>query len=155
MVEIKFYKEKENVVDKCWDLYKNINITYIPSTFTYPYPSYPNWPIQNPIWYGSSGNICCNNSMGSSSVYMNSLQSETITNESIKTGIIDKGEKTDQEFSNTYGDFEDWSFYSIKYRILPLSEKLETVDEIKKCCCNCKKTIKKKYKFCPKCGEKQ
>jgi hypothetical protein len=83
--------------------------------------------------------------------------SSTITSSlstSIETGRIEKGGKSDQKFSNVSMDFESFSFHTIKYKILPKSNKNVTMNEIRNYCSECGRKLKKEYKFCPSCGHK-
>ena len=151
-IEIKFYKEKENTTNKNYNLY--INYRYYP-IIQYPTIQYPSWPANQPFWGSTVNSSVCNSSIVGNASSSSDISQDAEINESIKTGIIDKGLKTTQEFSETYGDFEDCCFHSIEYKILPMSEKLDTIDKIDTCRCKCGKKIKDNYKFCPKCGKEQ
>ena len=73
---------------------------------------------------------------------------------SIETGRVEKGEKSDQTFTNSYQNFEPYTTNVIEYKILPISTKNTTVEEIRQYCTECGVKIKKNYKFCPSCGNK-
>lgn len=73
---------------------------------------------------------------------------------SIETGRVEKGEKSNQTFSNTYDNFNSYVSHRISYKILPVSTKNTTVEEIRQYCTECGTKTKKNYKFCPTCGNK-
>jgi hypothetical protein len=78
-----------------------------------------------------------------------SLQSE-------ETGRIGKGEKSNQNFTETNGNFLAYSFGEYYFQILPVSKKGVYSSEIRHYCPECGTRIKKKsWKFCPTCGIKQ
>jgi hypothetical protein len=73
---------------------------------------------------------------------------------SIETGRIEKGEKSKQQFTNSYNNFEYNVSHQISLKILPLGTKNKTTDDIKHYCTECGVKTKSKYKFCPSCGNK-
>lgn len=73
---------------------------------------------------------------------------------SMETGRIEKGEKSDQEFTSVNMNFEYTYFHTISYQILPNSTKPMTTDEIKVYCSKCGSKSKKGDNFCRKCGNK-
>lgn len=73
---------------------------------------------------------------------------------SIETGRVEKGEKSNQQFTNSYQNFEYNVCNSVTFKILPLSNKNKTTDDIKHYCTECGTKTKSKYKFCPSCGNK-
>lgn len=78
------------------------------------------------------------------------------TNSLIETGRVEQGPKSSQEFQNVNKTFNTYPFYNIEYKLLPLSSKELTVDDIKikRYCTNCGSKSKDNYKYCPTCGEK-
>ncbi len=70
----------------------------------------------------------------------------------IETGRVEKGEKSKQQFTNSYQNFEYFVSCQIIYKILPLGVKNKTTDEVKHYCTECGIKTKSKYKFCPSCG---
>lgn len=77
--------------------------------------------------------------------------------DSIKeTGIIEKGNISEQQFVDSYETFNDYSFHTEYIKILPDSEKVFTTKDIKhkKYCSNCGSKIKKGDKYCSQCGTK-
>jgi hypothetical protein len=73
---------------------------------------------------------------------------------SIETGRVEKGEKSNQKFINSYNNFEYNVSHQISLKILPLGTKNKTTDDIKHYCTECGTKTKSKYKFCPSCGNK-
>jgi hypothetical protein len=71
---------------------------------------------------------------------------------SIETGRVEKGEKSNQQFTNSYQNFEYNVSHQISLKILPLSNKNKTTEDIKYYCTECGTKTKSKYKFCPSCG---
>ena len=76
----------------------------------------------------------------------------TLSKKSIETGRVEKGEKSKQNFTNSYQNFEYNVSHQISLKILPLSNKNKTTEEIKYYCTECGTKTKSKYKFCPSCG---
>jgi hypothetical protein len=72
----------------------------------------------------------------------------------IETGRVEKGQKSKQQFTNSYQNFEYNTSHQISLKILPLGTKNKTTDEIKHYCTECGIKTKSKYKFCPSCGNK-
>ena len=72
----------------------------------------------------------------------------------IETGRVEKGQKSKQQFTNSYQNFEYNASRQIIFKILPLGIKNKTTDEIKQYCTECGIKAKSKYKFCPSCGNK-
>ena len=92
------------------------------------------------------------------SVMTNSSDGITITTntEPIETGLISKGEKSNQAFVDATEEFRSTPFHTTKFRILPDSQKIKTIDDLKhkRYCTECGKRIKPKDKFCSACGNK-
>jgi hypothetical protein len=78
----------------------------------------------------------------------------TSVNNTIETGRVEKGEKSNQQFNNSYQNFEYMVAHQISLKLLPLNTKNKTTDEIKQYCTECGTKTKSKYKFCPSCGNK-
>ena len=71
---------------------------------------------------------------------------------SIETGRVEKGEKSNQTFTTSNQNFNYFASHQIIYKILPLSNKINTTEDIKHYCTECGTKTKSKYKFCPSCG---
>ena len=134
----------------------------------YPHLSGGNW---NTGWSNINtgspyyGDMTFTTSSSSANITMTSLNSNTNTFEgpnirnlkskkSIETGRVEKGEKSKQKFTNSYGRFNYHTSHQVSLKILPLSNKNKTTEEIKHYCTECGTKTKSKYKFCPTCGNK-
>ncbi len=71
-----------------------------------------------------------------------------------ETGRIDMGDKSNQEFQETYQEFEYFSFHTLSFKLLPKSKEPVEQSEIKQYCTGCGRKVKKNENFCPKCGTK-
>jgi len=93
------------------------------------------------------GNITftSSNSIGANTSYLNNT---------IETGRVEKGDKSKQQFTNSYQNFEYNVSHQISLKILPLDNKNKTTDDIKHYCTECGSKAKKSHKFCPSCGNK-
>lgn len=95
------------------------------------------------------------NTMGS--IPINTSGSSTVRSKSadtIETGRIEKGEKSDQKFSDDNGTYNSYASFISEYKILPRSAKPVEVSEIRSYCPGCGTRMKKQnWKFCPTCGE--
>jgi len=85
------------------------------------------------------------NSIGANTSYLNNT---------IETGRVEKGDKSKQQFTNSYQNFEYNVSHQISLKILPLDNKNKTTDDIKHYCTECGSKAKKSHKFCPSCGNK-
>jgi hypothetical protein len=76
---------------------------------------------------------------------------------SIETGRVEMGSNSDQEFKMVNKTFEYSPFYTIEYKMLPVSQKINTIDDIqvKVYCTNCGAKLGKTDKFCASCGTKK
>jgi hypothetical protein len=73
---------------------------------------------------------------------------------SIETGRVEKGEESNQTFTNSYEHFNYYTSHTIKLKIQPTSTKNINVEEIRQYCTECGTKMKSNYKFCPSCGNK-
>ena len=73
---------------------------------------------------------------------------------SIETGRVEKGEQSNQTFTNSYEQFNYYASHTIKFKIQPTSTKNINVEEIRQYCTECGTKMKSNYKFCPSCGNK-
>ena len=74
----------------------------------------------------------------------------------VETGRVEKGSNSEQKIKTIDKEFEFYSFHSIEYKMLPISQKVNTTDDInvKVYCTNCGSKLGKGDKFCSKCGTK-
>jgi ribosomal protein L44E len=79
---------------------------------------------------------------------------KSFTPETVKeTGMVSKGNESEQAFEQVNADFETTSFHSLKFFIKPNSEKPYEDIEVREYCTQCSYRIRnKKWNFCPKCG---
>jgi hypothetical protein len=75
---------------------------------------------------------------------------------SIETGRVEKGSNSNQEFKTVNKSFEYIPFHVIEYKLLPISQKINTLEDvnIKRYCTNCGHKLGKTDKFCGQCGTK-
>ena len=75
---------------------------------------------------------------------------------SIETGRVEQGSNSDQKFKTVDKDFEYFAFHTIEYKMLPVSQKINTAEDInvKRYCTNCGAKLGKGHKFCSSCGTK-
>lgn len=82
-----------------------------------------------------------------------SATSISIEPETIETGRIEAGSSSNQEFDTVNIDFEYFPFVTEKIKLLPISQKPYTVNDLQKIyCTECGRKLNTKYKFCPYCG---
>jgi hypothetical protein len=75
-------------------------------------------------------------------------------NKSIETGRVEKGEQSNQNFTNSYEQFNYQTSHTINLKIKPISEKNINLEEIRQHCTECGTKVKRNFKFCPSCGNK-
>ena len=136
-IEIKFFKEYQPI-------YYNTSCT--------------NYIVDDTL-FGNSV-FCCNTSsldFASPGVPLKEVDnSRKLCKSSLKeTGIVSKGEKSNQEFKSVDIQFETFPFYTISYKLKPMSEKNSYSTEVRDYCTNCGYRIRNdKWMYCPKCGNK-
>lgn len=140
-VRIEFYNEQSYVP------YYGSTLNIIGSTNTSsPYLGGPTFTSSNSVSYYSNSIPI----VGETTPQGPNIRSK----KSIETGRVEKGEKSNQKFTQSYENFEYFVSHQVSLKILPLSNKNKTVDEIKQYCTECGTKTKSKYKFCPSCGNK-
>lgn len=75
---------------------------------------------------------------------------------SIETGRVEEGSKSNQTMEKVYMNWESFPFHTLEYKMLPVSQKINTVEDIqvKRYCSNCGNKQKPNFKFCPSCGSR-
>lgn len=169
-LQIKFFKEKEKnnywynntiIVNKD-DIYKPIDVYY---NYTGLPTSYCNasFNCENTVNLSSlTANVSSSfdNSVATTAStysYKTSTASTNIKlkNDLIETGRIEKGNHSNQRFTNVDKDFEYFPFKTEYIKILPTSQKQIRANDLKKIYCHeCGRKLNTKYKFCPYCGSK-
>lgn len=76
---------------------------------------------------------------------------------SIETGRVEQGSVSDQKVVTVDKTFDIFAFHTIEYKMLPTSQKINTVDDIqvKVYCTNCGAKLGKTDRFCASCGTKR
>jgi hypothetical protein len=74
----------------------------------------------------------------------------------IETGRIEEGSDSDQKFKTVNKYFEYFAYHTIEYKLLPVSQKINTLEDInvKRYCTNCGSKLGKAHNFCANCGTK-
>jgi len=105
-------------------------------------------------FYSSTSFSNSSNTFAGPNIRTTGLLNETKP-DSVETGRVIQGEKSNQKFTNTTGDFYKTPYYTYEYHLLPESLKAIQASEIRNYCGECGIRIKKSnWKFCPNCGEK-
>jgi hypothetical protein len=142
-VLIEFYDEQKK------NVYPYNTFTYLGNTGTITTTPYYN----NAFTTTSSGTLTNYNATLTSSNTINTSVAGSYTS-TIDTGRVERGDKSDQSFTNSYEQFNSFTSNTIRFKILPLSTKNKNVEEIRQYCTECGTKVKKNYKFCPSCGNK-
>ena len=151
LLEVEFYAEV---------VYKNpFTLQGNTSTWTY----YGNQGSGGNYWLNGLNGTITNCGTGSTTTsisngvsFTNCSSTSTLTSDvSIETGRVEKGEKSNQSFSESFDSFNCWISFSTKVQILPRSQKPAETSEIRSYCTGCGSRNKKQnWKFCPSCGTK-
>ena len=85
-----------------------------------------------------------------------SSRTQKSRSKSIETGRVEQGSVSDQKVVTVDKKFEYWAFHTIEYKMLPVSQKINTAEDInvKRYCTNCGAKLGKGHKFCSSCGTK-
>ncbi len=72
-----------------------------------------------------------------------------------ESGQVEKGGKSDQEFSQSNDSFSSYPTETVTFKILPISSKpVEAKDLVRKYCDSCRSKVRAKANYCDKCGNK-
>jgi hypothetical protein len=100
---------------------------------------------------GSFVNTTTNNS---TVTLLNNVSNSIEIGNTIDTGSVEMGKKSDQEFGTDYDVYCNGETWVREWKILPYDTKeVTTEDLVKKCTCGTK--MKDNYKFCPNCGKQK
>ena len=164
-VEVEFYQEYFKPIYPQW---QTSNVWYSDST---PNTTFP--PTHDLNFFDSGitnntnfGTISTNTStMDSLSIDDNTLSSSRgirsrkgtkckSKSKTKETGIVGKGETSDQKFTYSNIEFQSFSSFRVLWKILPESQQIHTSDTLTKVyCTECGSRIRKSnFKFCPNCG---
>lgn len=109
--------------------------------------------FSEPTASASIGSITAANYVCDCTGISTSATSITIEPETIETGRIDEGSNSTQEFQNVYKSLECFPFVTETIKLLPISQKPFTANDLQKIYCSeCGRKLNTKYKFCPYCG---
>jgi len=167
-VKIEFYNEKEPSIN---------NLMYLGNSTIYGgqnsgdyIPRYGTTiSSTGAAGYGTTTTYNTSNSIFTSSVSSGTFRSKFDTSKtllsgkpnllkkkskSVETGRVEKGEQSNQNFTNSYEQFNYNAFHEINFKIQPLSAKNKTKEDIRQYCTECGTKMKSNYKFCPSCGNK-
>ena len=165
--EVKDTSENRDAIDLNGDV--RIEFYYESQIVNYPHLSGGNWntgwthintgsPYYGDITFTNNSSTTYLSTTSHLTVGANTFEGPNIrsvkSKNSIETGRIEKGEKSNQKFTNSYEEFNYFASHQISLKILPLSNKITTTEDIKHYCTECGIKTKSKYKFCPSCGNK-
>jgi len=169
VVEVEFYDEKSKPVNlpytqDIWFPHTSGGSFGQPIGHNYYNSTISNGPSFTTLTNTSStyGNLTTNGLSFTNSVSEKSLDFEKPRtrsfgrklSKSIETGRVEKGSHSSQEFVTVDMDFEYFASTKVLWKLLPMSQKMYTSDEIKRFCPSCGTKMKKSsWKFCPNCGE--
>lgn len=160
--KFKFSTYDVDDTDEVKDIIKNnglIKVSFYREHIPFYVPNY------TPTIYYYNGTITTGGTINTTGITTNNVTYSSGTNiggyvtptcSTVETGIIEKGSESNQVFTNDYTTFHPF-VDSIKIiKILPESQKLYTLDDIKhkNYCPECGIKLKENYKYCPNCGHK-
>jgi len=152
-VRIEFYDEQESARNNF--LHLNSQTVYGTGINNTPYPYYGT-TLSTTGGVGYSTTTSTYNA--SNSTFTSSVNSVDLniprSKKSIETGRVEKGDTSKQSFTNSYQDFKYNTCHEIAFKILPLSTKNKTTEDIRQYCTECGTKTKTNFKFCPSCGNK-
>lgn len=101
------------------------------------------------------GTLNLDNQVKSSPLRSRSM-SKTVKAKSVETGRVEMGSDSDQEFKYVNKSFEYSAFHTVEYKMLPISQKVNTVEDlnVKRYCTQCGAKSGKTDNFCASCGKK-
>ena len=169
VVEVEFYDEKSKPVNLPYtqDIWfphtsggsfgQPIGHNYYNSTLTNTNISYGTTTASETYGNITADNLSFTNSVSEKSLDFEKPRTRSMSkklSKSIETGRVEKGSHSSQEFVAVDMDFEYYSSTKVLWKLLPMSQKMYTSDEIKRFCPSCGTKMKKSsWKFCPNCGE--
>lgn len=135
------------------------------TTYNAPYTQYPSLTVNGTATNGTAtiGTVHLTSNILSPTpntvtYYSNSINDTELSFKSnkIETGRVEEGSKSDQKFETVNNNFSGYAFHTVEYKLLPISQKINTEEDInvKRYCTNCAHKLKKEYKYCPVCATK-
>jgi len=151
-ISIKFYQKDRNTCKRnrssiTWDLID------VPKEPSHPYP----WDVDKyrHDWRVSRGDSGAYKPNSSLTVNGNvSIDSPSKKEDKIKTGRVEPGKKTNQNFNVTNERFKSFPFHTIQFTLSPASEKENKQGKNRMYCTECGAKQKQNWKFCAYCGTK-
>lgn len=140
LVSVSFYKEADTIKDNQYNVYSYQERDYNHwRDFPYISPSVLNPDLR--VRGGSFGDP---------------LNATITCSASIETGIISKGDKSNQSLKNVILNFKHLPFLTTNVKLLPDSQQPFSTEDLKyrKYCSNCGSKISKGDKYCSECGIK-
>jgi hypothetical protein len=155
-VSISFYKEmKKQTYYKTLPYYDNY---YFPTDFNNGF-NYKTLPYYDNYYFPTDFNNgfnykSINTNHTNTNYFVNSLS--LTANNTIETGRIEKGTTSNQKFKNVNMEFTSIPFHKYNCKLLPISQKINTVEDInvRRYCTHCGHKLKKEHNYCPACGTK-
>ena len=108
-----------------------------------------NWGLNN-SGYVNNGNGVTFTTTGMNLV--NEVSNSYNANDTIETGRVEMGDKSNQVFQSEYDTYYPWSSWESEWKILPKSQELKTSKDLIQKCNRCNTKLKSNWKFCPECG---
>jgi hypothetical protein len=150
-LKVEFYKETS--------LYYN---NYTSLTYNSPTYNSPTYTYNNAYCVGVT---LTNTGPNNTSSFLCASDNHSVSNDvsvkkeakAIETGRIEMGSSSNQKFEYVDKSFHYYPFLTVEYKILPVSQKINTTDDIgvKLYCKNCGQKFGKKDRFCSGCGNKK
>lgn len=85
------------------------------------------------------------------------IKSRSLSKQNVETGRVEMGSHSDQEIKYVNKIFEYSPFYTVEYKMLPESQKVNTAEDVnvRVYCVNCGAKLGKTDRFCGSCGCKK
>ncbi len=79
-----------------------------------------------------------------------------LKSKAVETGRVEMGSDSTQKLKTVSKSFDYYAFHTVECKMLPLSQKINTSEDlnVKRYCSNCGAKHKANFKFCPTCGTK-
>ena len=158
LIDIKFFKEyTPPVIHNTW-ITTNTPIPYYGISGTGTAINPPKWESTRTIDGNYVNMSLTNDTIGT--VYSNFSQDlefkdSKSTKDLKETGIVSKGNESNQNFQSVNVSFEPFPFYTLTYKLKPMSEKKSYDVDVREYCTNCGYRLRNnKWQYCPKCGSK-
>lgn len=152
-VTVDFYEELRHY-DNSNYLIWNTPITAQPATF-------PNWTVtcsqqllseSNSAVYTNYCNSSASETLNLSDQYVNTNFKSNDKTDSIETGRVEMGSKSQQKLVQADGHFYFYPCTSFSVKILPKSQEPIEISDVRQYCSQCGRRWRTSELFCPKCG---